>query len=149
MGEFNHYFLSRVEEGLSASQEERMEEEPGENMQLGGSFKSRHSMIRESSQISKLFFGKFRQRMEYMVKGEMEEKERTEMFNLISVDVRSRNLYDGWEAQLVEEIEDYKNDKDETVKAQKYNWILEAPESLYFQIQRVEYNKDTRMRLIS
>lgn len=47
--------------------------------------------------------------------------------NFIPLDVRFGNLYDSWDNFMFAEINEFKNDFDEVVKAQQSNWIKELP----------------------
>jgi hypothetical protein len=65
-----------------------------------------------------------------------------EMFTLLYVNVRNRELYSAFEEVIVSSIDDYRNEKGEIVSVEKQCWIKEAPRTLFFQIERVVFDKE-------
>ncbi|KAM3142595.1 hypothetical protein pb186bvf_005254 [Paramecium bursaria] len=147
VGEFNSFFLSRIEEGLQSGQIKKSmindQEPPSQSRILqDSSLLRQHSFaLTEDSLVAKLFFGKQKQILEYKSKGKIEQNQKDEIFNFIPLDVRQGNVYDAFDSYLVNHIENYKTDHDETVAATQYNWISEPPQTLSFQIQRVSYDQ--------
>lgn len=62
---------------------------------------------------------------------------------MLFVNVKHRDLYKALEEATVSQIEDYRNDKGEVIGVEKHSWIKEAPKTLFFQIDRVVYDKAT------
>jgi hypothetical protein len=52
-------------------------------------------------------------------------------------------LYKACEEVTISHIEDYRNEKGEVIGVDKHTWIKEAPRTLFFQIDRVVYDKVT------
>ncbi|CAD8153581.1 unnamed protein product [Paramecium pentaurelia] len=169
VSEFNNYFLSRIDEGItylsqslqktnnSQSQQQIKQQLPGQslvqfptinfNEQNQKSLISQKSLlirqssvIVENSIVYKLFYGKFAPQI--LIKGQTLSKDcQQELFNIIQIDVNSKSLIEGFDKYMNQAVE-YKNDKDEYQQAIKQFWIQQAPQVLTFQIQRVEYNKE-------
>jgi ubiquitin carboxyl-terminal hydrolase 25 len=59
------------------------------------------------------------------------------------VNVKHKELYKACEEVTVSHIEDYRNEKGEVTGVEKHSWIKEAPKTLFFQIDRVVYDKAT------
>ncbi|CAD8068078.1 unnamed protein product [Paramecium primaurelia] len=162
VGEFNNYFLSRIDEGityLTQSQQKGQQQQfqqnyPGQSViqnptnyshQQNKSFISQKSLlfrkssvIAENSVMYKLFYGKFTPQI--IIQGQGSKDCQQEIFNYIQIDVNSKSLIEGLEKQLNQVVE-YKNDIDGYSEAIKQFWISQAPQVLTFQIQRVEFNK--------
>ena len=94
------------------------------------------------STIGKEFFGK----METTFLNEKEgiRKAEEEMFTLLFVNVRHKELYTAFEEAIFSVIEDYRNEKGEIVTVEKQTWIKEPPKTLFFQIERVLYDKESQ-----
>ena len=60
------------------------------------------------------------------------------------VNVKNRELYKACEEITISHIDDYRNDKGEVIGVEKHSWIKEAPKTLFFQIDRVIYDKSTQ-----
>lgn len=58
------------------------------------------------------------------------------------VNVRNGELYKALEEITIQHIDDYRNEKGEVVGVEKQSWIKEAPKTLFFQIDRVIFNKE-------
>ncbi|CAK77957.1 unnamed protein product (macronuclear) [Paramecium tetraurelia] len=168
VSEFNNYFLSRIDEGItyltqslqktstSQSQQSIKQQLPGQsivqfptihfpdsNTNSMISQKSllirQSSVIAENSMVFKLFYGKFSPQI--IRKGQASKDCQQEMFNIIQIDVNSKSLFEGFDKYMNQAVE-YKNEKDEYQQAIKQFWIQSAPQVLTFQIQRVEYSKE-------
>ncbi|CAD8158155.1 unnamed protein product [Paramecium octaurelia] len=168
VSEFNNYFLSRIDEGItyltqslqktstSQSQQQIKQQLPGQSFvqfptihypqESTTSLISQKSLlirqssiIAENSMVFKLFYGKFSPQI--IIKGQVSKDCQQEMFNIISIDVNTKSLVEGFDKYMNQVVE-YKNDKDEYQQAIKQFWIQSAPQVLTFQIQRVEYNKE-------
>ncbi|CAD8097227.1 unnamed protein product [Paramecium primaurelia] len=142
VGEFNHYFLSRIGEGLAYNehQSSKIEDQPHEGSSSILRLKS--STIHDEDVVSKLFFCKVHHYLQFDQAGVPQSRDSTELYNFIPIDLKDGNLYDAFDNFVVNSIEDFKNDLSETVCATKYNWIQGAPQTLSFQIQRVTYSKE-------
>lgn len=57
--------------------------------------------------------------------------------------MKNKDLYKACEEITVSHIEDYRNEKGEVIGVDKHSWIKEAPKTLFFQIDRVLYDKAT------
>lgn len=57
------------------------------------------------------------------------------------VNVKNRQLYKACEEITISHIDDYRNDKGVTIGVEKHSWIKQAPKTLFFQIDRVIYDK--------
>ncbi len=77
--------------------------------------------------MSKLFFGEYHQIFEFPEDDKIITRESSETFNFIPLDVKEKNLYDALDHHIVSDIEEFKNDKNQNVKARKYNWIHAPP----------------------
>lgn len=66
------------------------------------------------------------------------------MFTLLFVNVHHKELYTAFEEAIFSVIEDYRNDKGEIVTVEKQTWIKEPPKTLFFQIERVLYDKEIK-----
>ncbi|CAD8069802.1 unnamed protein product [Paramecium sonneborni] len=165
VSEFNHYFLSRVDEGITYliksqqktnnAQSQQLDKlhQPGQSMiqlptiyQQNQSFISQKSqlmrqssIIQENSIFYKLFYGKFIPQI--LVKGQPNKDCQEEIFNIIQIDVNHKQLPEALDKYMNQSVE-YRNDKDEYQQAIKQFWIQSPPQILTFQIQRVEFNKE-------
>ncbi|CAD8199682.1 unnamed protein product [Paramecium octaurelia] len=142
VGEFNTYFLSRIGEGLAYNEHQpsKIEEQPHEGPPSILRMKS--STIHDEDVVSKLFFCKVHHYLQFDQAGIPQNRDNTELYNFIPIDLKDGNLYDGFDNFVVNSIEDFKNDLSEIVCATKYNWVQGAPQTLSFQIKRVAYNKE-------
>ncbi|CAD8082901.1 unnamed protein product [Paramecium primaurelia] len=142
VGEFNHYFLSRIGEGLAYNEHQpsKIEDQPHEGSSSILRLKS--STIHDEDPVSKLFFCKVHHYLQFDQAGVPQSRDSTELYNFIPIDLKDGNLYDAFDNFIINSIEDFKNDLSETVCATKYNWIQGAPQTLSFQIQRVTYSKE-------
>lgn len=66
------------------------------------------------------------------------------MFSLLFVNVKHRELYKACEEITISHIDDYRNEKGEVIGVEKHSWIKEAPKTLFFQIDRVTYDKTSQ-----
>lgn len=157
VGEFNHFFLSRIEEGLQTNQNKNnsrilsdsfIENNPQPSDSNSQLLRQHSSIVTEESLVSHLFFGKAIHTFTFKQNNVEVVRESEDLFNFIPLDVRLRNLYDSWDSFIINEIDDYKNDNEEPVKAIKYNWIKTPPETLSFQIQRVQYDVERSNNII-
>ncbi|CAD8082254.1 unnamed protein product [Paramecium primaurelia] len=142
VGEFNHYFLSRIGEALTQNQQESNKVEDIYIESSPSILKQKSSIIHDEDIISKLFMCKVFHQFQFEQGGNQQIRESTELFNYIPLDLKDGNLYDSFDNFVVNNIDDFKNDLNETVQAVKYNWIHQPPQKLSFQIQRVIYCKD-------
>ncbi len=62
---------------------------------------------------------------------------------MLFVNVKNKDLYKACEEITVSHIDDYRNEKGEVIGVDKHTWIKEAPKTLFFQIDRVVYDKAT------
>lgn len=79
----------------------------------------------------------------YINEGEGINKSEDEQFSLLFVNIKNQELYKALEAITIQHIDDYRNDKGEVVGVEKQSWIKVAPKTLFFQIDRVVFNKET------
>lgn len=70
--------------------------------------------------------------MRYPLGEEIFVKEEEELFNILFLDIRHKELYLALDEYVVNHIEDFKNDRGDLVPAQKHNWIRKAPNTLFF-----------------
>ena len=71
-------------------------------------------------------------------------KTQQELFSLLFVNIKNKQLYKACEEITISNIDDYRNDKGEVIGVEKQSWIKEAPKTLFFQIDRVIYNKESQ-----
>ncbi|CAK60951.1 unnamed protein product (macronuclear) [Paramecium tetraurelia] len=142
VGEFNLYFLSRVGEALTQTESQSSKIEDIYIESSPSILKQKSSVIHDEDIVSKLFLCKVFHQFEFDQGGIQQIRESTELFNYIPLDLKDGNLYDSFDNFIVNNIDDFKNDFDETVQAVKYNWIHSPPQKLSFQIQRVIYCKE-------
>lgn len=156
IGEFNLYFLARVEEGLKkgsgneAIQPESqlhnpslIEQNPNEeNFERRRMKKHSLSIVQDESAISKLFFGKQLTETEYEEEGIEKNIECEDLFNMIILDVCHGDIYSSWDAANFCEIEDFKTESGKIIKAERSNSIIKLPSTLCFQLQRVAFDKE-------
>lgn len=98
------------------------------------------SCIKEDSIINQLFFGKSQVKLTYPLGEELKNNIKDELFNIIFLDIKFKNMYTAWDEFIINEIDEYKNDKvssinifytiilfifiqGDLVKAQKEFWI--------------------------
>ena len=62
---------------------------------------------------------------------------------MLFVNVKNNELYKALEQITIQHIDDYRNEKGEVVGVEKQSWIKKAPKTLFFQIDRVIFNKET------
>lgn len=62
---------------------------------------------------------------------------------MLFVNVKNKDLYKACEEITISHIDDYRNEKGEVIGVEKHSWIKEAPKTLFFQIDRVVYDKNT------
>ncbi|CAD8166466.1 unnamed protein product [Paramecium pentaurelia] len=141
VGEFNHYFLSRIGEGLAQTERKRKNIDDSLIYTSSSIFKQKSSIINEEDIVSQLFLCKIFHQFQFEQGGYQQIRESTELFNFIPLDLKDGNLYDSFDSFVVNNIDDFKNDFNEIVQAVKYNWIQSPPQKLSFQIQRVTYCK--------
>ncbi|CAD8145218.1 unnamed protein product [Paramecium octaurelia] len=162
VGEFNNYFLSRIDEGLTYLQESlQKRQQPNQQYQTvqsqvypqtvcqheqNQSCISQKSLllrqspvVAENSVLHKLFYGKFTPQL--TVQGMGSKDSQQEIFNFIQIDVSNKFLMEGLEKQLNQVLE-YKNEKGLYQQAINSFWISQAPQVLSFQLQRVEFHKE-------
>ncbi|CAK77068.1 unnamed protein product (macronuclear) [Paramecium tetraurelia] len=162
VGEFNNYFLSRIDEGMTYLNQSLLKsQQPNQEYQIAQSqvypqktnqheqnksFISQKSLlvrqssvVAENSVLYKLFYGKFAPQLTVQGLGSKDCEE--EIFNFIQIDVGNKFLMEGLEKNLNQVLE-YKNEKDQYQQAIKSFWISQAPQILSFQIQRVEFHKE-------
>ncbi|KAL4443149.1 hypothetical protein ABPG74_002216 [Tetrahymena malaccensis] len=156
IGEFNLTFLARVDEGLSYSKRTfnkgAMEEELVHSLMRSSSTsisqgetelqRSISISMSDTSVVNSNFFGKASIHMSYPLGDETFEKQEEELFNIIFLDIKHKELYYALDEYVVNHIDEFKNDKGDIVSAQKYNWIKRAPKTLFFQLQRVIFDKE-------
>ncbi|EGR31008.1 ubiquitin carboxyl-terminal hydrolase family protein, putative [Ichthyophthirius multifiliis] len=94
--------------------------------------------------VTQQFFGKVFIQMKYMLGDQYHQKEQEEIFNIIYLDIKQKELYYALDEYVINKIDEYKNDRGDIVQADKYNWIKKAPKTLFFQLQRVIYDKETK-----
>lgn len=82
------------------------------------------AITEEDSIINNLFFGKSQVKISYPLGDETKTNIKDELFNIIFLDIKHKNIYQAWDESIINEIEGYKNDKGDYVTAQKENWIL-------------------------
>ncbi|CAK58035.1 unnamed protein product (macronuclear) [Paramecium tetraurelia] len=142
VGEFNHYFLSRIGEGLAQNEHQpsKIEDQPHEGSSSILRLKS--STIHDEDVVSKLFFCKVHHHLQFDQAGVPQSRDSNVLYNFIPINLKDANLYDGLENFVINSVEDFKNDLSEIVCATNYNWIQGAPQTLSFQIQRVDYCKE-------
>lgn len=93
-------------------------------------------------QIKNYFFGIKRQAISYKNENNVEQiSEQDFLFGPIFLDLNYKDLYSSWEAQNKCTIEEYLVEKS-TVTAKKEYWIVNSPKILFFQVQRVIYDKE-------
>ncbi|CAD8083486.1 unnamed protein product [Paramecium primaurelia] len=141
VGEFNHYFLSRIGEGLAQIERKSKNIVDSQIYTSSSIFKQKSSIINEEDIVSQLFLCKIFHQFQFEQGGYQQIRESTELFNFIPLDLKDGNLYDSFDSFVVNNIDDFKNDFNEIVQAVKYNWIQSPPQKLSFQIQRVTYCK--------
>ncbi|CAD8113472.1 unnamed protein product [Paramecium sonneborni] len=142
VGEFNHYFLSRIGEGLAYNEHQPSKIEDIQHESASSILRLKSSTIHDEDVVSKLFFCKIHHFLQFDQAGVPQSRDSTELYNFIPIDLKDGNLYDAFDNFVINSIEDFKNDLSETVSATKYNWIQNAPQTLSFQIQRVTYSKE-------
>ncbi|CAD8205429.1 unnamed protein product [Paramecium octaurelia] len=142
VGEFNLYFLSRVGEALTQAESQSSKVEDIYIESSPSILKQKSSVIHDEDIVSKLFLCKVFHQFQFEQGGIQQIRESTELFNYIPLDLKDGNLYDSFDNFIVNNIDDFKNDFNETVQAVKYNWIHSPPQKLSFQIQRVIYCKE-------
>lgn len=64
-----------------------------------------------------------------------------EQFSLLFVNVKNKQLYKAIQEITIQHIDDYRNDKGEVVGVEKQSWIKKPPQTLFFQIDRVIFDK--------
>ncbi|CAD8074360.1 unnamed protein product [Paramecium sonneborni] len=152
--EFNHYFLSRIDEGLTYLTQQ---------LQNNNNFQSQsqvfiqhlyipslfqfpinqqyqnYSFISDNSIINNLFYGKLSPQI--LIQGIPIKNCQQEIFNIIQIDVNHRILIEALDKYMNQTIE-YRHDNNQYQQAIKQFWIQQAPQILTFQIQRVEFHKE-------
>lgn len=61
------------------------------------------------------------------------------------MNVNNKELYNAIEQITIQHIDDYRNDKGEVVGVEKQSWIKTPPKTLFFQIDRVTFDKEKCM----
>lgn len=61
--------------------------------------------------------------------------------------MKNKELYKAIEEITIQHIDDYRNDKGEIVGVEKQSWIKKAPQTLFFQIDRVIYDKESGQQI--
>lgn len=72
--------------------------------------------------------------------------EETSEFLHIFLDVKFKDLYSAWEAACRTEV-DYTTPSGSTTKASTCTWIKRLPKVLFFQLQRVAFNQETKAQV--
>ncbi|CAD8115843.1 unnamed protein product [Paramecium sonneborni] len=144
VGEFNQYFLNRITEALTQNDQQHNNkiEDNFVESSLSSILKSKSFHINDDDIASKLFLCKVFHQFQFEQADIQQTTESTELFNFIPLDLKDGNLYDSFDSFVVNYIDDYKNEFNQTVQAVKYNWIYSPPQKLSFQIQRVNYCKE-------
>ena len=60
---------------------------------------------------------------------------------MLFVNVKNKELYQALEEVVISHIDDFRNEKGEVVGVEKRTWIQQAPKTLFFQIDRVIFDK--------
>ncbi|CAK57501.1 unnamed protein product (macronuclear) [Paramecium tetraurelia] len=143
VGEFNHYFLSRIQEGLTQKEQQNNQIRDSQIESSSSSIlKSRSSIIQHDDIVSQLFFCQVYTQIKFEQQGLPQIREKNELFNWIPLNIKDGNLYDSFERFVVNHLDDFKNDQSESVKAVQYHWISSPPQTLSFQLQRVQFLKE-------
>ena len=80
-----------------------------------------NSQLKEKGLIKELFFGEQIVKMSYPLQDKIFEKEEEEVFNIVFLDVKLKEIYQAWDHSIFHSIEDYKNDR---VKIARIFFIL-------------------------
>ncbi|CAD8202909.1 unnamed protein product [Paramecium octaurelia] len=143
VGEFNDYFLSRIGEGLTQKEQQYNQIKDSQIESSSSSIlKQRSSIIQVDDLVSELFFCQVFSQIEFEQQGVQQIKEKNEICNWIPLNIKDGNLYDSFESLIINHLEDFKNDLNETVQAIQYNWISSPPKTLSFQLQRVHFRQE-------
>eukprot|EP00826_Nyctotherus_ovalis_P004845 TRINITY_DN11076_c0_g1_i21.p1 TRINITY_DN11076_c0_g1~~TRINITY_DN11076_c0_g1_i21.p1 ORF type:complete len:984 (-),score=386.57 TRINITY_DN11076_c0_g1_i21:125-3076(-) len=152
-GEFNIIFLAQINEALKneepvESSPSRMHRSatqisPGKSLALGISAALPGKL--DTTFINDSFFGEF-QVVTRAVESDGQKIELTEetAFGQINVNAMENNIYEGWDINYFNEIEDFKTPKGEVTKAEQEYWVTKLPSVLFLQLQRVYYDKEKK-----
>jgi ubiquitin carboxyl-terminal hydrolase 25/28 len=154
-GEFNITFLERINEVLKDEEDIQGTASPSKGLSNPSKWSPNRSLSLnltssfpgrlDSTFINDNFFGEF-----YVVirasesDGEKIEVTAETAFGQINVNAMENNIYEGWDINYYNDVEDFKTPKGATVKAEQEYWITKLPSVLFLQIQRVDYNKKTK-----
>jgi len=154
-GEFNIIFLAGINEALKNEENvsslfsptkavtSAPKRSPSES--LGLNITSPISLKLDSTFINDNFFGQF-----YVITrasesdGEKIEVAAETAFGQIDVNAMESNIYEGWDINYFNEVENFKTPKGDITKAEQEYWITKLPSVLFLQIQRVAYNKENK-----
>lgn len=70
--------------------------------------------------------------MRYPLGEEIYVKQEEELFNIIFLDIKHKELYYALDEYVVNHIDEFKNDRGDIVSAEKHNWIRKPPKTLFF-----------------
>eukprot|EP00331_Platyophrya_macrostoma_P026999 CAMPEP_0176452540 /NCGR_PEP_ID=MMETSP0127-20121128/28602_1 /TAXON_ID=938130 /ORGANISM="Platyophrya macrostoma, Strain WH" /LENGTH=1000 /DNA_ID=CAMNT_0017841025 /DNA_START=38 /DNA_END=3040 /DNA_ORIENTATION=- len=155
--EFNMTFLTRVEEALQT--QESFVVKKGESPHrpthvdspLEESLTHKNNLLlrklssigdAEETFMSSMFFGKMKEFRTYIQDKQRMMDEEDSLFGAIILDITHKDLYSSLDEWLCFDIEDFRAPNGEICKAEKESWITKAPDTLFFQLQRVVFNKD-------
>eukprot|EP01022_Parablepharisma_sp_SALTPOND_P001351 TRINITY_DN106156_c1_g1_i1.p1 TRINITY_DN106156_c1_g1~~TRINITY_DN106156_c1_g1_i1.p1 ORF type:complete len:938 (-),score=127.57 TRINITY_DN106156_c1_g1_i1:56-2869(-) len=139
-GEFNSIFLTRINEALEASEGKMSPEAPAPvTLEVISP-----SML-DKSFIYKTFFGSHVITRRFTESdGTQRELSAESAFGQILVSATESSIYDGWEANNFNEIEDYTTPKGYKTRAEQEYWITRLPSVLFMQFQRVIFDQTTK-----
>eukprot|EP01022_Parablepharisma_sp_SALTPOND_P023425 TRINITY_DN494_c0_g1_i1.p1 TRINITY_DN494_c0_g1~~TRINITY_DN494_c0_g1_i1.p1 ORF type:complete len:1152 (+),score=161.70 TRINITY_DN494_c0_g1_i1:3596-7051(+) len=157
-GEFNITFLAQVNEALQseevpASPSKSMAEvspkkSPGLSRSLSLGIPSIFTSLSQkldSTFINENFFGEFQIVTQAQEKdGKPINLEAETPFGQIMINATEKDIYEGWDTNYYNEIEDFQTPDGHVTKAEQEYWITKLPSVLLLQIQRVAFDKETK-----
>jgi ubiquitin carboxyl-terminal hydrolase 25/28 len=142
--EFNINFLSRIDEALQQNSDRSKLPKEDETIQISSQLTRKHSVAlhQEDSVVSQIFFGRMKELKYFVQDSERMAEEEETIFGPVILDIGQKDLYTSWESGMMFNIDDYRLANGERTIAEKSNWLLRAPETLFFQLQRVVFDKE-------
>lgn len=152
-GEFNIIFLAQINEALKNEEpadlsparlhKSATQISPNKSLTLGTAAALPGKL--DTTFINDSFFGEF-QVVTRAVESDGQKIELTEetAFGQINVNAMENDIYEGWDINYFNEIEDFKTPKGEVTRAEQEYWVTKLPSVLFLQLQRVYYDKEKK-----